>query len=99
MVAKKKESSLSKQRVVVTGLGMVTPLGLNVDDTWTAILAGKSSVALTDHFYASDLSCRISSRIKHFDPLKYMTEKDVRKRDFFIQYGMAAASKQFKTRG
>ncbi len=82
---------MSKQRVVVTGLGMVSPLGLNVEDTWKAIVAGKSGVALIDHFDPSDLNCHICSRVKDFDPTVYMTEKDARKRDYFIQYGVAAA--------
>lgn len=82
---------MSKQRVVVTGLGMVTPLGLTVEDTWKAILAGKSGVTGIDHFDASDLSCRIYSRIKNFNPLIYMTEKEARKRDLFMQFGIAAA--------
>lgn len=81
---------MSKQRVVVTGLGMVSPLALNVEDTWKAILAGKSSVSKIEHFDASDINCQICSTIKNFDPLPYMTEKDARKRDFFIQYGIAA---------
>lgn len=82
---------MSKQRVVVTGLGMVTPLGLNVADTWEGILAGKSSVSLIDHFDASDLNCQICSRVKNFDPLPFMSEKEARKKDIFIQYGIAAA--------
>lgn len=81
---------MSKQRVVVTGLGMISPLGLNVDDTWKGILAGKSGVSRIDHFDASDVSCKICSRVKNFDPLVYMSEKDVRKRDYFMQYGIAA---------
>lgn len=88
-----------KQRVVVTGLGMVTPLGLNVADTWKAILAGKSSVSLIDHFDASDVSCRICSRVKNFDPLVYMSEKEARKKDLFIQYGIAAAEEAIKDSG
>jgi 3-oxoacyl-[acyl-carrier-protein] synthase II len=82
---------LSKQRVVVTGLGMVSPLGLNVEDTWAAVLAGKSGVAPIEHFDASDISCRICSTVKNFDPLPYMSEKEARKKDIFIQYGIAAA--------
>lgn len=70
---------------------MVTPLGHDTTSTWNAILAGKSGVALIDHFDASDLSCRICSRVKNFDVSPYMSEKEARKRDYFIQYGMAAA--------
>jgi len=88
-----------KKRVVVTGLGMVTPLGLNVEDTWQAILAGKSSVSAIDHFDASDLSCKICSRVKNFDPLPYMSEKEARKKDIFIQYGMAAAIQAIQDSG
>lgn len=74
----------------MTGLGLVTPLGLNVEDTWKNILAGKSSVTAIDHFDASDVACQIYSRVKNFDPSPYMSEKDARKRDLFIQYGIAA---------
>jgi 3-oxoacyl-[acyl-carrier-protein] synthase II len=82
---------VTKRRVVVTGIGMVTPLGNDVQTTWQNILAGKSGVAPIDHFDASDLSCRICSHVKNFDVTAYMAEKEARKRDYFIQYGMAAA--------
>lgn len=78
---------------------MITPVGLNVEDTWKAILAGKSGVGKIDHFDASDLSCQICSRVKNFDPLVYMNEKDVRKRDTFIQYGIAAGVQAIKDSG
>lgn len=87
------------RRVVVTGLGMVSPLGLNVKDTWQGILAGKSSVSAIDHFDASDINCQICSRIKNFDATLYMPEKEVRKKDFFIQYGIAAAIEAIQDAG
>ena len=90
---------MSKQRVVVTGLGMVTPLGLNVKDTWDATLAGKSGVAAIEHFDTSGLSCRICSTVKDFDPSPYMEPKDARKRDLFIQYGVAAAVQAMEDSG
>jgi 3-oxoacyl-[acyl-carrier-protein] synthase II len=90
---------LSKKRVVVTGLGIISPLALNVDDTWRGILAGKSSVGLIDHFDASDITCRICSRVKDFDPSPYMPEKEARKKDIFIQYGIAAAAEAIKDSG
>lgn len=83
---------LNKRRIVVTGLGIISPLGLDVETTWQAILAGKSGVAKISHFDASDLNCQICAAVKDFDATKYMSEKDVKKRDFFIQYGMAAAT-------
>lgn len=82
---------MSKKRIVVTGMGMLTPLGLNVEDTWKAIVAGKSGVGSIEHFDASDLSCKICAPVRNFDSAVYMTDKDARKRDLFIQYGMAAA--------
>ncbi len=87
---------MSKKRVVVTGLGMISPLGSNVEDTWKAIVAGKSSVGLIDHFDASDISCRICSHIKNFDPTPLIPEKETRKKDLFIQYGIVAAVEAIK---
>lgn len=82
---------MAKRRVVVTGLGMVTSLGHTVESTWQAILAGKSGVAPIDHFDASDLSARICSHVKNLDLSPYMSDKDARRSDFFIQLGMVAA--------
>lgn len=90
---------MSKQRVVVTGLGMISPLGLSVEDTWRGILAGQSSVKKIEHFDASDISCQICSTVKDFDPTVYMPEKDARKRDYFIQYGIAAGVQAIKDSG
>lgn len=78
---------------------MISPLGLSVEDTWKGILAGKSSVRAIDHFDASDISCRICSSVKNFDPSVYMTEKDARKRDIFIQYGLAAGVQAIEDSG
>lgn len=90
---------MGKQRVVVTGLGLITPLGLNVEDSWKAILAGKSGVGKIDHFDASDISCQICSRVRNFDSTPYMSDKDARKRDLFIQYGIAAGVQAIKDSG
>lgn len=90
---------MNKKRVVVTGLGMVTPVGLNVIDTWNAILAGKSGVHRIDQFDPSDINCHICSNVKNFDPLLYMTEKDARKRDIFVQFGIAAGVQAIKDSG
>ncbi|OGT41325.1 MAG: beta-ketoacyl-[acyl-carrier-protein] synthase II [Gammaproteobacteria bacterium RIFCSPHIGHO2_12_FULL_37_34] len=90
---------MNKRRVVITGIGMVTSLGHTVEATWQAIVAGKSGIALIDHFDAADLSCRICSRVKQFDANPYMPEKEARKRDYFIQYGMAAAIQAIQDSG
>lgn len=82
---------MSKRRVVVTGLGLLSPLGLTVEDTWAALLAGKSGVSRVETFDASAFSSQISGAVKNFDPSPYFSSKDVRKVDIFIQYGVAAA--------
>lgn len=78
---------------------MISPLGHDVETTWKAILAGQSGVTLIDHFDASDLTCKICSRVKNFDAAKYMPEKEAKKRDYFIQYGMAAAQQAIQDSG
>ncbi len=90
---------MSKKRVVVTGLGALTSLGHTVGTTWQAVIAGKSGVGLIDHFDASDISCHICSCVKNFDVTRYMPEKEARKRDLFIQYGMAAAMEAMEDSG
>jgi 3-oxoacyl-[acyl-carrier-protein] synthase II len=82
---------LSKRRVVITGLGMVSPVGLNVKSSWEAILAGKSGIAPITHFDVSDFSVRFGGSVRDFDVTSIMSSKDARKMDTFIQYGMAAA--------
>jgi 3-oxoacyl-[acyl-carrier-protein] synthase II len=82
---------LVKRRVVVTGLGMVTPLGLTVEETWSAILAGKSGIRQIPDMEASPV--RIAGCVQNFDATKYMNPKDIRRLDTFIHYG-AAASQQ-----
>jgi 3-oxoacyl-[acyl-carrier-protein] synthase II len=90
---------LNKRRVVITGLGIISPVGLDVETAWKNILAGKSGVSRIDHFDASDLSCQICSRVKDFDASLYMPEKEVKKRDYFIQYGMAAGIQAIQDAG
>lgn len=82
---------MPRRRVVVTGLGLVTPLGNNVKDSWDGILAGKSGIAPLEHFDTSGFSTQFGGSIKGFDISEYMSVKDARKMDTFIQYGMAAA--------
>jgi len=82
---------LSKRRVVVTGLGMVSPLGLTVPETWDGVLAGRSGVSTIDKIDCSQVSVNIAAMVKNFDPTQFMSIKDTRKTDTFIQYGLAAA--------
>lgn len=82
---------MSRRRVVVTGMGLVTPLGNTLDESWEGILAGRSGVAPIDGFDTSAFSTRFGAQVKNFDVEHYMPLKDARKMDTFIQYGMAAA--------
>jgi len=85
------EPSLNKRRVVITGMGMITPVGLNVEETWQNILAGASGVVLADEFDANEYSTRIWAKVKNFNIENYVPLKDARKMDVFTQYGIAAA--------
>jgi 3-oxoacyl-[acyl-carrier-protein] synthase II len=78
------------RRIVVTGLGLITPVGNTVADTWEAIVAGRSGIAPIDTFDTSKFSSRIGGAIKNFDLESYITPKDARKMDPFIHYGIAS---------
>jgi len=80
-----------KRRVVVTGLGMLSPLANNVKDSWEAILQGKSGVRLVDFFDITNYPSKISASIKNFNPAPYLSPKDVRRIDLFIQFAIVAA--------
>ncbi|AWN75796.1 TPA: beta-ketoacyl-ACP synthase II [Legionella anisa] len=82
---------MNKRRIVITGMGMVTPVGLNVEETWQNILAGVSGVVLADEFDANEYSTRIWAKVKNFNIENYVPLKDARKMDAFTQYGIAAA--------
>ncbi|HEX9755655.1 MAG TPA: beta-ketoacyl-ACP synthase II [Gemmatimonadales bacterium] len=79
------------RRVVVTGLGLVTPVGLTVDQTWTNLLAGKSGAAPITKFDPSHLQVRFACEVKGFDPLKYLDRKEAKRFDLFVQFAIAAA--------
>lgn len=90
---------MSKRRVVVTGLGLVTPVGNTVDTSWKALLSGKSGIAPITKFDASEFTTRFSGSVKDFDVEQYLTKKDARKMDLFIQYGMAAGIQAIQDSG
>ena len=81
---------MQKRRVVVTGLGCITPVGNNVDDFWSSLNAGISGVEPITVFDAKDMAVQFSAPIKNFDAEKYFDIKEQRKLDTFMQYGMAA---------
>lgn len=82
---------MSKRRVVVTGMGMVSPLGLNVEQSWQKIMAGESGVELVEGFDTTDYPTKIWAKVKNFDIEPYVPLKDARKTDLFTQYGLVAA--------
>ena len=88
-----------KRRVVVTGLGLVTPIGLTVEDTWSALMAGKSGVDYIKKFDMEKFSVKIAAEIKDFDPLKFVEKKEARKMGTFIHYAIAASDELMKDSG
>ena len=88
-----------KKRVVVTGLGMVTPLGLDVASTWANVLAGQSGVKPITHFDASSYRAQIAATVEGFDPSLYLPAKEARRYDTFVQYGVAAAIQAMQQAG
>ena len=82
---------MSRRRVVVTGLGCVSPVGNTVDEAWTNILAGKSGIDLITRFDASTFACKIAGEVRNFDLESYISVKEARAMDTFIHYGIAAA--------
>ncbi|HET8691578.1 MAG TPA: beta-ketoacyl-ACP synthase II [Steroidobacteraceae bacterium] len=81
---------MSKRRVVVTGLGMLCPLGTTVADSWAGALAGKSGIGPITRFDTTGFPCTIAGSIPGFDVSKYMPAKEARRMDLFMQYGVAA---------
>ncbi len=79
------------RRVVVTGAGLVTPLGLDVEETWSGLLAGKSGAAPITKFDPARLQVRFACEVKRFDPLLYLERKEARRMDLFAQFAMAAS--------
>lgn len=82
---------MSRRRVVVTGLGCISPVGNTVADAWSSLLAGQSGIDLITKFDASALACRIAGEVKGFDRESYIGAKEARTMDTFIHYGIAAA--------
>ncbi|WP_434458379.1 beta-ketoacyl-ACP synthase II [Stutzerimonas urumqiensis] len=90
---------MSRRRVVVTGLGMVSPLGNDVPSSWQGILAGRSGIGLIEHMDLSAYSTRFGGSIKGFEVEQYLPAKEARKLDLFIQYGLAASFQAWRDSG
>ena len=87
------------RRVAITGVGMVTPIGLDVDSTWDALLRGVSGAAPITLFDASDQAVRFACEVKDFDPLRYLDRKGARRADRFLQFAIAAGSQAMEQAG
>jgi 3-oxoacyl-[acyl-carrier-protein] synthase II len=80
-----------ERRVAVTGVGLLTPLGIGTESSWEAIRAGKSGIGTITQFDATAFSCRIAGEVKGFDPANYIEKKEIKKMGRFIQFAIAAA--------
>lgn len=91
---------MSRRRVVVTGMGMISPVGNTVESTWQALLAGQSGVELIEHFDTAPFATRFAAMVKNFNGEDYnISRKDARKMDYFIQYGVAAGMQAMQDAG
>jgi len=90
---------LSRRRVVVTGLGIVCPIGNAVAEAWSSVLAGKSGISRITHFDATALSSQIAGEVKNFDVAAYLSPKEARRMDRFIHLGLAAGVQAIKDSG
>jgi len=87
------------RRVVVTGMGAITPVGLDVASTWDAVVHGRSGIALVERFDTSDLDVKIGGEVKNFDPTTYMDRKEARRMDRFLHLGIVAAQEAMRDAG
>ena len=87
---------MNQRRVVITGLGQISPVGNDVETAWQNLLAGKSGIGRITKFDASDVSCQIAGEVKDFDISQYLPAKEARRMDSFIHYGIAGALQAIK---
>ena len=90
---------MPKRRVVITGMGVISPVGNTASDAWITILSGKSGITRITRFDASVLASQIAGEVRNFDITEYISAKDARRMDIFIHYGMAAAIQAIKDAG
>lgn len=90
---------MSKRKVAITGLGIISPVGNTVSEAWENVIAGKSGITRITRFDASDFSSKIAGEVNGFDITEYLSAKEARRMDIFIQYGMAAAIQAIRDAG
>ncbi|HEX7238626.1 MAG TPA: beta-ketoacyl synthase N-terminal-like domain-containing protein, partial [Longimicrobiaceae bacterium] len=87
------------RRVVITGTGLVTPVGLDVRSSWTALLDGRSGAGPITHFDAAEYPVRFACEVKGFDPAEYVDRKEVKRTDRFSQFAIAASVQAMREAG
>jgi len=90
---------VQRRRVVVTGLGIVSPVGNSVPEAWDSVLAGRSGITRVTRFDPARLSCQVAGEVKGFDLTRYLSAKEARRMDIFIHYGMAAGLQAWQDSG
>ena len=90
---------MNKRRVVITGLGMVCPVGNNVEDSWKNILNGVSGISLIENLDTEAQAVKFGGAVKNLDVSEYLSPKEAKKMDVFIHYGMAAGIQAFEDSG
>jgi 3-oxoacyl-[acyl-carrier-protein] synthase II len=90
---------MSKRRVVVTGMGILSPVGNDLDSSWNGIVNGRSGIGPITHFDASAFPTRIAGEVKNFDPSPWIAPKDIKKMDPFVHYGVAASMRAIQDAG
>ncbi len=90
---------MSRRRVVVTGLGIVSPVGNSVPEAWAQLCAGRSGIGPITRFDPALMPCQIAGEVKNFDPAQYLSPKEVRRMDIFIHYGLVAAMEALRDAG
>src|SRR5216684_5995626 len=88
-------TSMTKRRVVVTGIGMVSPLGIGNEPTWQGLIEGRSGVGRITKFDATNYACQIAGEVRGFEPEAWIEKKEVKKSDTFIHYAVVAAQMAF----
>ena len=83
---------MAKRRVVITGVGLVTPVGIGTQETWQGLLEGRSGIGPITHFDVSNFATKFAGEIKNWDPTKWMTSREAKTIDLFIQYALAAGT-------
>ena len=90
---------MTRRRIAVTGTGVISPLGLTMNETWGALIEGRSGIGPITHFDTTDFATTIAGEVRGFDPTVYFSKKYVRQMDLFIQYAVASSFQALDSAG